>query len=423
MSALSVLTSLISVFATRTDHITGWTVDRITNRPIDPQTKLPVSKNIYKRLSKKYRREQKKLKRKKVKQQIQQQKLNSAPHINEDLSLPTATYIRIGDGIHYVNVTKRVEIRGYLQNKPKQIRSRVPLILLHLVDEMSSDMDEYAIQCVLEGDICKTKQVIGLTNRSLLTVRGLIVEFKTDHELRVDYLESCDASYFQINHLSSSIGWQQRYQYLIDGYSRDSTWCVTMPVDIGQVMQIFIGDIWNDEWDLDLKNKYIEIEADNVKTRLKSWNTGRLNTVFGTKIIYGWPWCQKYRWKLQMVHSNEYGNRHCFFGVIPAQNVSDQVRDWIVSIKNDGYGYCHRNGYKYYHALFDFGLSKDDEYGPSLKDGDIIEFELDMEHGTLRYYVNGTDLGIAWNALKGKKYRLAVTMGWKGEKIKLFKSV
>eukprot|EP01083_Nonionella_stella_P013626 38319_1 len=377
------------------------TVDTTTNRSIDPKTQLINSR----------------LKQEKIKQQ----RLDAAIHIKEDLSLPTAAYIRIKDAKHYTN--KRVEIRGYVQNNLRKMHSC--LIFLDVIDDMQPDAFEFTIQCVFEGDICKTKEALTLTKRSLLTLRGLIVErdaLEHTYELRVDYFENCDPSHFKVHQLSSNMPWLRRCQYLIDGYIREGKWRVIMVVDVKQMMQMFVGDIWNDEWDVDLKNKYIEIEGDTVTTTAP-YGTMSQNTVFGTKIIYGWPWCQKYRWKLQMVHSNEYGNRHCFFGVIPAQNVSDQVRDWIVSIKNDGYGYCHRNGYKYYHALFDFGLSKDDEYGPSLKDGDIIEFELDMEHGTLRYYVNGTDLGIAWNDLQETKYRLAVTMGWKGEKVKLFKSV
>eukprot|EP01083_Nonionella_stella_P150732 480643_1 len=289
MSALSVLTSLISVFSQ----------DRIPYRPIDPLTQRPVSKTKYKKLTTKYYHECRSDQL--LHEKIWQHKLSSAPHIKEDLSLPTATCIRIRDAVP-----------------------------------------------------------------------------------------------------------------------------VTMTVDVGQVMQMFIGVLWNDKWDSHLKSKYIEIEGDDVKTTAliscnelycRSMGFGGCilyeNAVFGTKIIYGWPWCQKYRWKIQMVHANATSQIHwrdCFFGVI-----SEDYNRWCA------YGYCHRSGYRYHPEPSK--VSNDDVYGPILKAGDIIEFELDLEHKTLQYYVNGTDLGIAWNNLENSNYRLIVTMGCKGEEIKLLKSI
>eukprot|EP01083_Nonionella_stella_P018287 50996_1 len=410
MSALSVLTSLISVFSQ----------DRIPYRPIDPLTQRPVSKTKYKKLATKYFHECRSDQL--LHEKIWQHKLSSAPHIKEDLSLPTATCIRIRDAVHYIN--KRVEIRGYLKTQNKTYAH----IFLHIVDEMQ--WDAVGIQCVFKGDICKTKQALELTksSRSLLTLRGLIVEYKPhqNHQLRVDYFESCDPFYFKVNPFFRR---RQRCQYLIDGYIRHTKCCVTMTVDVGQVMQMFIGVLWNDKWDSHLKSKYIEIEGDDVKTTAliscnelycRSMGFGGCilyeNAVFGTKIIYGWPWCQKYRWKIQMVHAidanatSQIHWRDCFFGVI-----SEDYNRWCA------YGYCHRSGYRYHPEPSK--VSNDDVYGPILKAGDIIEFELDLEHKTLQYYVNGTDLGIAWNNLENSNYRLIVTMGCKGEEIKLLKSI
>eukprot|EP01083_Nonionella_stella_P210155 761093_1 len=370
------------------------TVDTTTNRSIDPKTQLINSR----------------LKQEKIKQQ----RLDAAIHIKEDLSLPTAAYIRIKDAKHYTN--KRVEIRGYVQNNLRKMHSC--LIFLDVIDDMQPDAFEFTIQCVFEGDICKTKEALTLTKRSLLTLRGLIVErdaLEHTYELRVDYFENCDPSHFKVHQLSSNMPWLRRCQYLIDGYIREGKWRVIMVVDVKQMMQMFVGDIWNDEWDVDLKNKYIEIEGDTVTTTAP-YGTMSQNTVFGTKIIYGWPWCQKYRWKIQLVHSNGYvpdifgeysENNQCCFGVIPAEHASDEMYQPFVSCGYDGYGYCHGNGYKCHHLGAEnhgsgYKLSGYDAYGPRLKAGDIIEVELDLKHETLRYYVNGTDLGIAWDNLDRK---------------------
>ena len=59
---------------------------------------------------------------------------------------------------------------------------------------------------------------------------------------------------------------------------------------------------------------------------------------------------------------------------------------------------------------------------PVLQIDDILEVDLDLQQNTLRYSLNGKDLGIAYRNLEDEDYRFAVTMGWKGESVQLLAS-
>ena len=50
------------------------------------------------------------------------------------------------------------------------------------------------------------------------------------------------------------------------------------------------------------------------------------------------------------------------------------------------------------------------EYGPQCKNGDVIEMILDLEQMTMRYKVNGVDLGIAFEEVEKTEYKAAIFM-------------
>ena len=160
--------------------------------------------------------------------------------------------------------------------------------------------------------------------------------------------------------------WKQKCEYLVYCYirhkTRDSNLDNIIPNEIKQQIMIFLGDIFEDEWDVLSKGKWIHAKGNKIENTAP-YGTMSGNSIFGTKVIVKG---EKFRWKVKMIKFNEFGNRHCFFGVIAAHRVTANFSDYFVSDKNGGYGYCHRNGFKYHNAQWDFDNDEHrGEYGPS----------------------------------------------------------
>ena len=90
--------------------------------------------------------------RTRLRQRRLQQKLENAITIQEDTSLPSPIFIRIRDAKKYVG--RRVELKGWLQSKPRRPNSRITFI------ELIDDPTQESLQCVLTGNLCKTRQAI-----------------------------------------------------------------------------------------------------------------------------------------------------------------------------------------------------------------------------------------------------------------------
>eukprot|EP01084_Bolivina_argentea_P278606 476023_1 len=450
-SCIFELTSLIKLFSEeiKIDDATGYIFGKASNRPIDPKTQQLISKNAYKKWLKLQASKLKKEQRARDWHSHWQNKLNSAPIIKEDTSLPPAIYIKIKDTNKYIN--KRVEIRGWIPNK-KTCRRRISsqLMFIDIMDDVRYSTVS-TIQCVLTNDMCNTKEAMQFKDRTTLTLRGKIVAIENnhkyyayDHELLVDYYELCDPLYFMIKPISLKLSytWREMSELLICRYIGNIY--VHIPKDIEQLLILFLGDIWNDTWDLtDFKTKSVcltfedgIIAAPKIKSYATPVSSIRHSTIFGSKVVCGYPLCQKFTWKIQIIRAaNAWGFGHhwwnallCVFGIIPVNKLSvcdaDNNAIWVDS--DAGYGVFNKqNTWMKWHGeswrwCQDASANWKNVYDKPLKELDILGIHLDLKDGTLGYSVNGVGIGIAFDNIPvNNDYKLAVTMGCFLQQIKL----
>eukprot|EP01084_Bolivina_argentea_P280760 480200_1 len=306
------------------------------------------------------------------------------------------TNIRIKDAPNHIN--ECVEIKGWIIHPPKQSNSGI--IFLDITD----DPRYSSLQCVVCNTKVKNTKLLNIY--STLIIRGQIVPIlcndgksHNNYELRVHDFKYCNPCYFTINELSSNLNLKKRCEYLVNGYVRSHTLWRCVCKDTQLTLINFLGDIFNDNWDLqtaaDAIGKCIEIEGKHVKATACDCYYENQKRVYGTKIIYGYPLCQIYKWKIKLIEWEAYENMSGSFGVIANNNCLSTCPYW----------YTQNINHKY--------------YGPELKEGDIIEINLDLKHKTLRYSINGNDLGTAYDNLPINNYKLAVTMPYDGVEIKL----
>ena len=127
-----------------------------------------------------------------------EEKLKSAVVIKEDTSLPKAKRIQIEDASK--NIGQRVELRGWVQ----YVRKQSKLMFIELRDGTGSPP---RLQCILDGDLCNTKDAILLNREATMMIRGKLVDRKPNNkdkrlcELNVDYYEVVGSSAADINNI------------------------------------------------------------------------------------------------------------------------------------------------------------------------------------------------------------------------------
>eukprot|EP01083_Nonionella_stella_P193167 713705_1 len=184
------------------DEYTGWYMDALTKRPIDPSKNTAVSKNEYKKIKKKAISDKKKKQKEAQKAEAAaaklQEKLNSTVIITENASLPKPIHIQIANATSYVD--QRVEVRGWAQ----YVRKQSKMMFIELRDGTGSPP---RLQCVFTGDLCNTKEALLLNRETAMIIRGSIVSRKPNAkdnrpvELAVDYYEVTGASAADINNI------------------------------------------------------------------------------------------------------------------------------------------------------------------------------------------------------------------------------
>ncbi|CAI5438413.1 unnamed protein product [Caenorhabditis angaria] len=150
----------------------------------------PAAKAAIKKALKKYEAEVKKLEkadeRSKAAEESQQLALEEARKITfeQDLSLPTARIIKIGESKEHRN--ERVTIKAWVHRLRRQGKSLMFLVL----------RDGYGfIQCVLNDTLCQSYDAVTLSTETSVQVYGVINELPDGksapdgHELTVDYWE------------------------------------------------------------------------------------------------------------------------------------------------------------------------------------------------------------------------------------------
>eukprot|EP00484_Ammonia_sp_Unknown_P030035 CAMPEP_0197024996 /NCGR_PEP_ID=MMETSP1384-20130603/5445_1 /TAXON_ID=29189 /ORGANISM="Ammonia sp." /LENGTH=584 /DNA_ID=CAMNT_0042453473 /DNA_START=137 /DNA_END=1888 /DNA_ORIENTATION=- len=188
------------------DEATGWRIDAISKRPIDPSNGTVISQKQYKKIIKKFKQDSAKKAQAeaKAKQKAQddaaklEAKLKAAVVIKEDTSLPAAQRIHVSTAASCIG--QRVELRGWVQN----VRKQSHVMFVELRDGTGSPP---RLQCVLNGDLCNTKEAILLHREATMMVRGKLVQRKPNAkdqrpcELNVDYYEVVGESGADINNI------------------------------------------------------------------------------------------------------------------------------------------------------------------------------------------------------------------------------
>eukprot|EP01084_Bolivina_argentea_P059028 107747_1 len=87
--------------------------------------------------------------------------------------------------------------------------------------------------------------------------------------------------------------------------------------------------------------------------------------------------------------------------------IASDVRADLFTRKTGGYAYYNNTGEKYCGAAHG-GMSSD--YGVSSRNGDVITVHLDLDIHTLAFSKNDKFLGIAFNDIPQKAYRVAVSI-------------
>ena len=107
----------------------------------------------------------------------------------------------------------------------------------------------------------------------------------------------------------------------------------------------------------------------------------------------------QYHWKVKIASYDYRGN----IGIIQADKCK-VIRDNVTEYWwNKPYGYSYYSDGSFWH------YSHEQEYGVSLREGDIIEICLDLkDKDELSYIVNGKAFGIADNVKRGHTYKLAI---------------
>lgn len=187
----------------KVDNITGWFIDGITNRPIEPKSGQAISKNEYKKLKKKFAADQKKKEKeaKKAKEDAAklEAKLKSAVVIKEDSSLSKAKRIKVFEAAS--NIGERVCIFGWVQ----YVRKQAKVMFVELRDGTGSPP---RLQCVFNGDLCNTKDAILLNREASMMIKGTLIKRKPIKgkdericELNVDYYEVIGQSDADVNNI------------------------------------------------------------------------------------------------------------------------------------------------------------------------------------------------------------------------------
>jgi len=186
------------------DESTGWPIDAITKRPIDPATQQAISKSEHKRRKKQFASDKKKAAKAAAKaaddQKRLEAKLAAAITITEDASLPPATRITVASASNYIN--KRVELRGWVQ----YVRKQAKVMFVELRDGTGSPP---RLQCVFSGDLCNTKEALLLNREAAISVKGTVVGRKPSPkskdqricELEVDFYTVIGAASADINNI------------------------------------------------------------------------------------------------------------------------------------------------------------------------------------------------------------------------------
>ena len=108
-----------------------------------------------------------------------------------------------------------------------------------------------------------------------------------------------------------------------------------------------------------------------------------------------------YRWRFKIVKYSKYAMS---FGVCP---INSEIDLNSMLYHNEKAYVWIANQYTLYYRGWDEGW-----YGEKLqfKDGDIIDMILDLDERTLKYIVNGNDLGIAFEDIELTEYRACIDM-------------
>eukprot|EP00485_Elphidium_margaritaceum_P009378 CAMPEP_0202699622 /NCGR_PEP_ID=MMETSP1385-20130828/12845_1 /ASSEMBLY_ACC=CAM_ASM_000861 /TAXON_ID=933848 /ORGANISM="Elphidium margaritaceum" /LENGTH=583 /DNA_ID=CAMNT_0049356601 /DNA_START=41 /DNA_END=1789 /DNA_ORIENTATION=- len=188
--------------STTTDETTGWLLDAVSKRPIDPATGAAISQKQWKKLKTKAFKDREKQKKEQLKAQEAarklQAKLAAAVSIQADASLPTATRIHVRQAASFIG--QRVELRGWVQ----YVRKQAHVMFVELRDGTGSPP---RLQCVFNGALCNTKDAILLNREATMIVFGTLVARTANAkdarvcELNVDYYQVIGAADADVNNI------------------------------------------------------------------------------------------------------------------------------------------------------------------------------------------------------------------------------
>jgi len=187
------------------DEATGWFIDAVTNRPIDPSTQQAISKNEHKKRKKALAADKKKrakaAKKAAADKAILDAKLAAASVITEDAALAKAVRVTVAEALtNTERIGQRVEVRGWVQ----YVRKQSKMMFIELRDGTGSPP---RLQCVMNGALCNTKEALLLNREAAMMIRGSLVGRSSSAndqracELEVDYYEVWGPSSAEVNNL------------------------------------------------------------------------------------------------------------------------------------------------------------------------------------------------------------------------------
>ncbi len=178
---------------------------------------------------------------------------------------------------------------------------------------------------------------------------------------------------------------------------------------IGLVFSFWFIDVC-DTWSKSFSCSLFDIDDDEIlkvnKSKDHNYGAVWLLSAFGNQSVEKGT----FEWKIKFINRIQW----ICIGII-----NDDKESIEKDVTNNNYGMSYKRGGCFLlnvnGTFYRFNTSS---YCPVFHDKDtIVTMILDMDKRTLSYKINDKDYGVAWDAVKYKKYRLVVTLRDNGDEI------
>ena len=191
---------------------------------------------------------------------------------------------------------------------------------------------------------------------------------------------------------------------LVYGYIKIKIPSLDIPYDVIKIIDEFL--VFSDRWDA----SYIIKDSIEINPETNSITSlGNTCTVYGEAIVDCRSMIQT--WKLKILKYKGTG----WFSMV---GIVENDHGWLTKNRQNPRWWEERRGYGFVcgHASIIYydenGIFKLNKYGEKFKHkDDTMEIILNVQEGSLKFVINGTDYGnVSKNLDKTKEYRLAITL-------------